>query len=414
MNSRQRPGRGARARGPRSSPKRPAPKHYQEPWVQLKQFPHHPLIWRRNLGPCSDGILPGDVVNVYDQDQSLLGAGLYAPRSQYCLRMLRTDGQSLSDDFLKQRVAEAVSYRHELLKLPEYTDAYRVIHGEGDGFPGLVVDRLGPVLSVEVFTEAWIHLLAKVLPALHEALGTSATVIRADHKAQEAEDFLFKDQSQGSIPKTLKIHEGQLRFAVDLEQGHKTGFFCDQREARQELAQYVRGKNLLDVCCYSGGFALAAKVLGQAKKATGVDFDKPAIDMAKRNAKLNQCQIKWVQGDAFHYLRQQQQNQQRFSAMVLDPPKFVPDRATYERGRRKYIDLNRLAFELLEPGSMMLSCSCSGLISESDFIEILQTAARQAQRRVQVVRMTGAAADHPVRLDCPESRYLKAAWLLVS
>jgi 23S rRNA (cytosine1962-C5)-methyltransferase len=216
--------------------------------------------------------------------------------------------------------------------------------------------------------------------------------------------------------RTVKCREHGVRFEVNFEEGHKTGFFCDQRENRLKLSTLVSGKRVLDLCCYTGGFALAAKVLGGAAEVTAVDLDEKAIAQAQRNANLNQVKgIDWVHTDAFSYVRTMIRTEApKWEVVVLDPPKLVHSREEIEEnGRQKYEDLNRLALELVEPGGLFLTCSCSGLVTPMEFEQIVTKAAHRAKRRLQFLDATGPGPDHPVMSNCPEGRYLKALWARV-
>jgi 23S rRNA (cytosine1962-C5)-methyltransferase len=203
-----------------------------------------------------------------------------------------------------------------------------------------------------------------------------------------------------------------VRYEVDFASGHKTGFFCDQRENRKSLARFCKGARVLDLCCYSGGFALSAKVLGGAGEVTGVDLDEKAIAAARRNANLNRVALQLVHADAFAYARQMQGNRESWDAVVLDPPKFIftrEDRGNSE-GRRKYEDLNQLAISLVRPGGLFVTCSCSGLLSLEHFEQHVIKAAHRLGRRLQFFDRTGPGPDHPVYSNCLESRYLKVLW----
>jgi 23S rRNA (cytosine1962-C5)-methyltransferase len=203
---------------------------------------------------------------------------------------------------------------------------------------------------------------------------------------------------------------------VDFASGHKTGFFCDQRENRKKLGEWVKQLGpkvrVADLCCYTGGFSLAAKVLGGAEDVTGVDLDEKSIEQAKRNANLNQARINWVHTDAFMWTRQMLLNKEQWDVVVLDPPKLVFEKEDVE-GRIKYRDLNSLAIQLCRPGALFVTCSCSGQISEEEFTDIVIAAAHHRGRKLQFLERTGAGADHPVMSTCPESRYLKALWARV-
>ncbi len=211
----------------------------------------------------------------------------------------------------------------------------------------------------------------------------------------------------------VTIREHGVRYRVDVVEGHKTGFFCDQRENRLRLAQLARDATVLDLCCYTGGFGLCAAKLGKAREVCGVDLDAAAIAVARENANLNQVRVDFVFADAFTYMRQMLVNRRQFDVVVLDPPKLAASRLEYEDALRKYFDLNQLAAQMVRPGGVLLTCSCSGLVSREVFTDTVHRAARHAGRRLQMFDFTGAGPDHPVALVCPESAYLKALWLRV-
>ena len=206
------------------------------------------------------------------------------------------------------------------------------------------------------------------------------------------------------------ITEHGVRFRVAPGSKHKTGFFLDQRDNRQLLASFCKGKRVLDLCCNTGGFAVYAKALGEAEEVVGVDLDEQALALAKQNANLNQARVRFVQADLFPWLRDIIADGQRFDVVVLDPAKQTRDREEVDFALKRYLDMNRLALQAVAPGGIFLTCSCTGLVSEDDFLETLRRAAWQAGRSVQVLRVAGAGADHPFLLHVPEGRYLKAVF----
>ena len=211
----------------------------------------------------------------------------------------------------------------------------------------------------------------------------------------------------------MTIHEHGVRYRIHFEEGHKTGFFCDQRDNRRDLARFCADRSVLDLCCYTGGFGLNALLRGRAREVTCVDLDENAVALARENGNANSVRLSVVHADAFGYMRQMALNERTYGVVVLDPPKLIADRDEVSAGKRKYFDLNVLGMSLVEPGGLLLTCSCSGLLAAPDFQALLRAAARKAGRSVQLLAMTGAAADHPVALDAPEGAYLKAAWLRV-
>jgi 23S rRNA (cytosine1962-C5)-methyltransferase len=234
-----------------------------------------------------------------------------------------------------------------------------------------------------------------------------------DERIALAEDFPGRPVASPGLPPRVTIQEHGVRFRVHFAGSHKTGFFCDQRDNRRDLARFCRDRTVLDVCSYTGGFGLHALVRGGARDVTGVDLDEKALALARENAHANQVRLSLVHADAFGYLRQMGVNGRSFGIIVLDPPKLIPGRLDIAAGKRKYFDLNVLALKLVEPGGLLLTCSCSGLLSAEEFLVLLRAAARQAGRAAQVLAVTGAAPDHPIGLDALEGAYLKAVWLRV-
>lgn len=210
----------------------------------------------------------------------------------------------------------------------------------------------------------------------------------------------------------MKIVENGITYEVDFAQGHKTGFFCDQRDNRLKFASLVKGGTVLDLCCYSGGFSIAAKMLGGAAEVTAVDLDEKAVAMARRNANINQQRIEFVHADAFVYARQMVRNGRLFDAVLLDPPKFIIGRDGFEEGIKKYHDLNMLGLQCVRPGGLFVTCSCSGLLSPYEFEQTVIKAAQRQGRKLQIMGMTGPGWDHPYLSTYPEGRYLKVLWAI--
>jgi 23S rRNA (cytosine1962-C5)-methyltransferase len=380
----------------------------------MKYYSYHPSIFPRMVGQTSGQIAPGSLVTVYDKEGKLFASGFFNEKARAPLRIIAHGTTSLTEEDLLKKITQAVNLRREWLKLDAITDAYRVIHSDADGLPGLIVDRYGPVLSVEVSTLGVWQRLDRWLPHLHLLLGTAEHTVQVDEHVAEIEDIRQPFSLQKNL-RPVRIKEHGVKYDVDFEDGHKTGFFCDQRENRLMLSQHCAGKNVLDLCCYSGGFSLAAKVLGGAQEVTAVDLDEKAIAQAKRNANANLARINWTHADAFDYARQMIANQRTFDVVVCDPPKFIQtrDEEGWEIGRRKYNDLNALAMALVAPGGLFVTCSCSGLISVDQFESLVIAAAHRHHKKLQIINRTGPGCDHPVMSNCPESRYLKVIWAIV-
>ena len=388
---------------------------WPQPWVQTKYFSFHPNIFPNMVAASSPAA--GDLVTVMDKEGRPFGHGFYNPHARVPLRIFRHGEAPLEDDYFERLIDDAIALRLKTLRLGETTDAFRVLHSDGDGIPGLVVDKFADILSVEVTTSAVWARLEKWLPRLHDQLGTKQAFVHFDDRAAKFENMSPRDIEEttallSTAEPAARITENGVRFHVNFEHGHKTGFFCDQRDNRAKFARWAQGARVLDVCCYTGGFSVSAKVAG-AEEVTGVDLDEKAIAVAKRNANLNQQRVSFVHADGFTWMRQAQRNGERWDAVVLDPPKLIISREGYEEGQAKYHDMNKLAMSLVKPGGLFVTCSCSGLMPVEAFEEIVIGLAHRNGRKLQILDRTGAGADHPVMSNCPESRYLKALWARV-
>ena len=398
------------------------------PAVQAKSIGLHPLIYRKRIDRVDRDVQPGDLVEVFSGDGPA-GYGLYNPKAELALRMLSGPGELPDEAWWKRKLEQAVQLRREMLRLDDVADAYRLVHAEADGLSGLVIDKLGDVLSAECFGLGMYQRAQAIVKLLAPLAGTKHWTIQPGPATLAQESFEGEEMSSPEMPPRVTIQEFGTRFRVDFAAGHKTGFFCDQRDNRRMLAGFCKDKSVLDLCCYTGGFAVQAKKLGNAGEVIGVDLDEQPLALARENANLNQVRVKFVQSDAFAYMRDMLANNRRFDVVVLDPPKLIRSRAELEEGTKKHFDLNRLAMRLVAPGGIMLSCTCAGLLSSEEFMRMIYASARQAgdevspatadryarhaARHVQILAKTGAAADHPVAANCPETEYLQAVWMRV-
>ncbi len=385
-------------------------------WVQLRNAVYSTSIFKKMVGKTSPALAAGELVTVYDRDGIIFGVGLFNPQSQIALRMLSFNEAQVGESFLEERLAQAVELRRSRLKLDAGTTAYRVAHAEGDGLPGLIVDRLGDAAVVEIFSMAMFKRIGRIKRQLLELLPVQRVIFRSDEHIQRAEGFVLRPDAIRDDQTRGMVEENGLRFEVDLATGHKTGFFCDQRDNRLALTRYTMDAQMLDVCCYSGGFGIYAAAIGQAAHVTSVDLDEDAVALAKRNAQLNRIspsRYQSIHADGFAYLRQMKQNGQSYDVVVLDPPKLISGREEFAEGRKSYFDFNKLALAVVKPGGMLVTCSCSGLMDILEFQNMLRGAARSAQRRVQILAITGPGADHPVMTEFLEGQYLKCVWCRV-
>jgi 23S rRNA (cytosine1962-C5)-methyltransferase len=360
----------------------------------------------------ADGARDGDVVRLRTREGRACGFGFWHSRSLVAVRVLTYDPDREPDEaWLLERVAEAARFRVESLRLPEVTDAWRVVHAEADGLSGLVVDRYGDVASVALFSLGWLRRLDEVERALTPAAGVARGVGRADDRAPPMEGIRVEPRRG---PLEVEVSERGVRYVVDLVQGHKTGFFLDQRDNRDAVARLAKGRRVFDGMTYTGGFALAAAVRGGAESVVGVDLDEEALEVARRNARRNGASsVRFEHGDVFDALRALADGpaDARPDLLVVDPAKWARDRAGLRAALSKYADLNRLAIRAVRPGGLVLTCSCSGLVSEEDFLGLLRGVALDLRTDLRFLHVGGAAPDHPFSSSFPEGRYLKAVWL---
>jgi 23S rRNA (cytosine1962-C5)-methyltransferase len=383
------------------------------PQVRLKiaRRSSHPWIFQKMVEKPVTRLPGGSVVDIVDRVGQWVGRGFYNGHSRIALRVLTTDpAEAVDDAFFGRRLARAVALRRDWLGLDAVTDAYRLVHSEGDGLSGLVVDRFGPTLVLEFFAAGMYRFRAAIQDTLATHFPDSRFYWFAEEHVQKQESF---DCRPPEPPPPAVITEHGLRFRVAPGSKHKTGFFLDQRDNRKTLASFCAGRRVLDLCCNTGGFAVYAKGLGGATDVVGVDLDESVIALAKANANLNQARVRFVQADLFAWLRDILPSGQRFDVVVLDPSKQTRDRDEVGLALKRYLDMNRLALQAVAPGGIFLTCSCTGLVGEDVFLETLRRAAWQAGRTLQVLRISGAAPDHPFLVHVPEGRYLKAVFCRV-
>jgi 23S rRNA (cytosine1962-C5)-methyltransferase len=350
-------------------------------------------------------------VDILDRDGQWVGRGFYNGHSRIALRVLTTDpAEAIDEGLFARRLGRAIALRRDWLGLDAVTDAYRLVHSEGDGLSGLVIDRFGPILVLEFFAAGMYRFRSALQDILAGHYPDARFYWFAEEHVQKQESF---DCRPPEPPAPELITEHGLRFRVAPGSKHKTGFFLDQRDNRRTLAGFCAGRRVLDLCCNTGGFAVYAKVLGGAEEVIGIDLDEQAIALARQNANLNQARIRFVQADLFAWLRDVLPTGQRFDVVVLDPSKQTRDREEVAFALKRYLDMNRLALQAVAPGGVFLTCSCTGLVSEGEFLDTVRRAAWQAGRTVQVLRLAGAGADHPFLIHVPEGRYLKAVFCRV-
>ncbi len=392
------------------------------PAVHLKNAwrSSHPWIFQKLVAKPEQKPRPGTIVDVISVDGEWIGRGFYNGHSRIAVRILETDRDVPVDvSWFSRKIAQAVSLRRAVLRLDEVSDAWRVVHAEGDGLSGLIVDRYADLLVVEFFSAGMFRHREWIYEALKEQFPGARFYSFAEEHVQKQESFDYKPvSSEGSAaPEPAIITEHGVRFRADPAGAHKTGFFADQRENREWLSQQCAGKRVLDLCCNTGGFGIYAKVRG-AGEVVGVDIDEDVIAIAKGNAKLNGIKLndgglKFVQADIFPWLRDAANAKDLYDVVILDPAKMTRDREQVITALKKYLDMNKLALGVVKPGGLFATFSCTGLVSEQEFLDMLRRAAYFSGRTIQILKLSGAGADHPFMAHVQESRYLKAVFCRV-
>jgi 23S rRNA (cytosine1962-C5)-methyltransferase len=357
---------------------------------------------------------PGDEVAVLDPTGRPLGRGFWSPESAIVVRLVTRDAaQAIDDEFFTRRIVGARALR-ALVSLPAAeTTGYRLIHAEGDGLPGLIVDVYGDVLVLQLLTLGMALRRELVVAALVRAFAPRAIVLGASGRGAEATDLREGDLLYGEPVERFTFQERGLRFDLPALGTQKTGYYFDQREHRAEVERIAAGRDVLDACSYVGGFSLAA-ARGGARSVLALDSSAPALANGESLARLNGLsQISFERADVRERFELLAAEQRRFELVILDPPKLVPTVKHIERGRRAYRKLNAQALRLVAEGGVLVTCSCSAALSETEFLRMLAFAAGDAKREVSILRVGKQGPDHPLLPGFAEGSYLKTAFAVV-
>jgi 23S rRNA (cytosine1962-C5)-methyltransferase len=371
----------------------------------------HPWIFSGAIEQVMGKPAAGETVEVKSASGKPLALAAWSPKSQIRVRAWTFNpGEEVDAGFFRARLTRALALR-ESLPAARHTNALRLVHGESDGLPGLVVDRYADVLVAQFLAAGVERWRDEILNALMEISGCEAIFERSDAEVRKLEGlepktgFVRGNRNASRCP----IIEHGLNFRVDVEQGQKTGFFLDQRENRQRVRALAAGREVLDGFCYTGGFAIAA-LAGGAKRVSAIESSKDAVQIARENLAANPLdasRVEFVQADVFKQLRLLRDKAAKFDLVVLDPPKFAPTAAQAAHAARAYKDINLLALKLLAPAGLLATFSCSGGVDAALFQSIVAGAAVDAGVDAKILERFGAAADHPVALEFPEGDYLK-------
>ena len=374
----------------------------------------HPWIFSGAVQSVDAGAQSGDVLTVRSEDGRFLASAAYSEKSQIVGRVLSFDERDVIDEaFYRTRVKEAIARRAHLLS---QTDAVRLVHAESDGLPGLIADRYGSVIVVQLLTAGIDPQRELIARLLMEETSASSIYERSDADVRELEGLPARSGliAGDDLPAELLMLENGLTFAVDVASGHKTGFYLDQRDSRALTKSLSRDADVLNCFCYTGTMSVAA-LAGGAASVLSIDSSGPSLQTARRNVELNgldPSRAEWLEADVFQALRKLRDQAKTFDLIILDPPKFAPTAHHAEKAARAYKDINLLGLKLLRPGGHLMTFSCSGGISADLFQKIVAGAALDAGLDAQIVQRLGPGGDHPISLHFPEGDYLKGLLLL--
>ncbi len=389
----------------------PLPRVVIKPRRARPLFARHPWVFVTSIERVLGAPAPGAEVEVHSHEGQFIARGLFNPHSAIRVRLFRWDGGPLDDDFWAESLAAAFRLRRDVLGLGGPGAARRLVFSEADGLSGLTVDRYDRWLVARLSSLALFerrHVLAKILAQL---TGAEGILSRPERGSAEQEGFPTRDETLSGTPpaEPVMIVENGLTYSVDLGMGQKTGFYLDQRENRRVMAGYCAGRRVLDLFCYTGGFALNALHHGGATSVLGIDSSTAAVETARRNAGINRLDAaRFESADVFLALESLRAEGQRFGVVVCDPPKFAHNPRRVEDALKGYLRLNRAAIDVLEPDGILGTCSCSGLVDRGLFADLLGQVAELCGRPIQILDQRGQAPDHPVSASCLETEYLKS------
>lgn len=360
-----------------------------------------------------DVFAPGDLAEIYSADGKIVGTAYVNPHALICARLLsRKANLQCGVNFFKERLSCALALRNQLFDNPYY----RLVYGESDGLPGLVIDRFGAVLSVQITTAGIERHKDKLLTALVDLLTPQAIVLKNDNSQRQLEGLPLESEiAYGALPDPLIIEENGARFKVDIVDGQKTGWFYDHRLSRAGLAGIAHGQRVLDLFCYAGAWGIPAAKAGAAE-VVGVDASEGALTLARYNAELNQVaeRMRFVRSDVFDFLKQARQDNAQYDIIVLDPPALIKRKKDFKDGYEAYRRLNHLALQVLAKHGILISASCSFHLSRDNLHEILRASGRHIDRHLVFFASGGQGPDHPVDPASPETEYLKTFFCRVA
>jgi len=386
-----------------------------KPKEQRRLLKGHLWVFSNELQAVPGDIAAGETVRLVTHDDRLIGTGFYNPHSLISFRLLSRSGEIPDREFFKKKIVEALALREKIYRLDD-TNAWRLVHGESDGLPGLVIDRFNRAVVLQAFSGGMDRHLPLVSEVIDELLQPDAIILRNESVLRELEGLpLYKEIIKGERSATMQtIHDAGISYEVDLYEGQKTGFFLDQRENRRIIRSFSEGAEVLDVFTNDGGFALNA-LRGGARSAIMVDISEETLKRAEKNAVLNGFEnFSLISSDAFDMLGKMVEAKELFDVVVLDPPSFTKSRKNLPTALKAYKRLNKLGLQLIKSGGFLATASCSHHVSEEDFLAAIHQAALAAGKQLRMIYKNAQPPDHPVLLSMPETGYLKFACFYVT
>ncbi|MCG8343381.1 MAG: class I SAM-dependent rRNA methyltransferase [Chlorobiales bacterium] len=388
---------------------------YLKPKEHRRLFKGHLWSFSNELQSLPKDIAAGETVKLYTHDNKFVGSGFYNPHSLIAFRLLSRTGEIPDRDFFREKILKALDLRVKIYPESD-TNAFRLVHGESDGLPGLVVDRFNTAYALQAFSAGMDRHLPLVCDVLTDLFQPSSIVIRNESTLRELEGLpLYKKIVHGSETDTAQIiYDTGLQYTINLFQGHKTGFFLDQRDNRRIVRKIATGTETLDVFTSDGGFGLNA-LYGGASAVTMVDISHEALQRAEENATRNKLSnYSLIQGDAFEVMNRLIKDKKSYDLVILDPPSFTKSRKNLPSALHAYKKLNKLGLQLVRNGGFLATASCSHHVSEEDFLGVIRQASFSEKKQLRLVFRNSQPADHPVLLSMPETHYLKFACFYVS
>ena len=377
---------------------------------QKKLLQGHPWVYGNEIERVEGETTDGELVTVVDFRGRYMGTGFYNSRSLITVRLLTHRSEEITDDLIAARVRQACAYRR-FVKARPGTDSCRLIYGEADRMPGVIADRFGGVIVLQVLALGMEKYTQVIADTLVECEQPECLLLNNDDAIRRKEGMeCFAKVLHGTLPEETIIHENGVRLSVDVAGGQKTGYFLDQKDNHLFVRQFCKDARVLDCFSYIGGFALNAAAAG-AKEVTAVDISESAVELIRRNAELNGMKIDTVCANCFDFLRQQVKEKQKYDVIVLDPPAFTKAHANMANACRGYKEIALSAMRMLPPGGVLATHSCSYHMPEDVFVNTVLSAAQDLHRQVRVITLRRQDIDHPVLAGYPESHYLKSLWL---